>query len=57
MSADTKLTVPVAWDRLIVLKVPELAGLQDRVASPTGIRDKVQVEILRDCGLRRGRGC
>jgi hypothetical protein len=34
-----ELTVPIAWDRLIVLKVPELAGLQDRVASPTGARD------------------
>src|SRR4029450_894306 len=31
-----RLTLPIAFDRLLVAVVPELRGLQDMVASPTG---------------------
>ena len=42
-----QLTVPVVFDRVMTAAVPDLRGLQDRVASPRGTAQVVQ------CWLRR----
>ena len=41
-----ELNVPIAFDRVLTAVIPELEGLQDRMASPRGIalmwRPKIQ---------------
>ncbi len=43
-----QLTVPVVFDRVMTAAVPDLRGLQDRVASPTGMDAKWDHLIARE---------
>jgi site-specific DNA recombinase len=46
-TGEYELTIPIAFDRIITTAIPDLRGLQDRVASPTGFALLYQLELLR----------
>jgi hypothetical protein len=41
-----RLTMPIAFDRLLIAAVPEFAGFTRNVGVPRGIRDKVESTIF-----------